>query len=152
MWGSFSDEMTSLSFTIAAGPRQHIRSWVRVPRGSWSCFTLSDSRLPQPGGPGPRSYIPQGQGEPVIPPGTGFPFRRLLRLARLRWKYSDPPPRGNRNCDLNYGWLCPLITPWHGSHGKHRLLLSAMRVYLTVTWQWMFYFWLLRECVYRAVA
>jgi hypothetical protein len=25
--------------------------------------------------------IPQEHGGPVIPPGTGFPFRRLLRLA-----------------------------------------------------------------------
>jgi hypothetical protein len=31
-------------------------------------------RDPQPGGPGPRIYIPQEQGDPVIPPGTGFPF------------------------------------------------------------------------------
>jgi hypothetical protein len=50
--------------------------------------------LPQPGGPGPRIYIPQEQGGPVIPPGTGFPFRRILRLTGLRWRYSNPPPRG----------------------------------------------------------
>jgi hypothetical protein len=31
-------------------------------------FIISDSRLPQPGGPGPRSYIPQGEGGPV--PGS----------------------------------------------------------------------------------
>jgi hypothetical protein len=36
---------------------------------------------PIPGGPSPRIYIPQEQGGPVVPPGTGFPFRRLLRLA-----------------------------------------------------------------------
>jgi hypothetical protein len=48
-------------------------------------FTVSDSRLPQPGGPGSRIYIPQEQGGPVMSPGTGFPFRRLLRLAGLRW-------------------------------------------------------------------
>jgi hypothetical protein len=41
---------------------------------------------PQPGGPGPRIYIPQDQGGPVIPPCTGFPFCCLLRLAGLlRW-------------------------------------------------------------------
>jgi hypothetical protein len=51
-------------------------------------------RLSQPGQPGPRVYIPQEQGGPVIPSGTGFPFRRLLRLAGLRWRYSTPPPRG----------------------------------------------------------
>jgi hypothetical protein len=39
---------------------------------------LSHLRLPQPGRPGSRIYIPQEQGGPVIPPGTGFPLRRLL--------------------------------------------------------------------------
>jgi hypothetical protein len=41
-------------------------------------------RFPQPGGRGSRIYIPRGHGGSVIPPGTGFPFRRLLRLAGLR--------------------------------------------------------------------
>jgi hypothetical protein len=41
-------------------------------------FTVSDSRLPQPGWPGPRIYIPQQHGGPVITPGTRFPFCRLL--------------------------------------------------------------------------
>jgi hypothetical protein len=54
-------------------------------------------RLPQSGGPGPRIYIPQEQGGPVIPPGAGFPFRRLLRLTGLRWRYCNPPPHGNCN-------------------------------------------------------
>jgi hypothetical protein len=38
----------------------------------------SQLRLPQPGGLGPRMYIPLEQGGPVISPGAGFPFRRLL--------------------------------------------------------------------------
>jgi hypothetical protein len=42
---------------------------------------IRDPPPPQPGGPGPRIYIPQGQGGPIILPGTGFRFRRLLRLA-----------------------------------------------------------------------
>jgi hypothetical protein len=50
-------------------------------------------RLPKPGGPDLSIYIPQEQGGPDIPPGTGFPFRRLLRLAGLRWKYSIPLPQ-----------------------------------------------------------
>jgi hypothetical protein len=49
---------------------------------------------PQPGGPGPRIYIPQERGGPVIILSTAFPFRRLLRLAGLRWSLSNPPPRG----------------------------------------------------------
>jgi hypothetical protein len=35
--------------------------------------TLSDKRLHQLGGPGPRIYIPQEQGGPVIPPVTVSP-------------------------------------------------------------------------------
>jgi hypothetical protein len=38
---------------------------------------LSHLKLPQPGGPGPRIYIPQEQAGPVILPGTGHPSRRL---------------------------------------------------------------------------
>jgi hypothetical protein len=45
-------------------------------------------RLPQPGGPGPRIYIPQEQGGPVIPPGTGFLLRRLLWLASYDSHYG----------------------------------------------------------------
>jgi hypothetical protein len=39
---------------------------------------LSHLGLPQPGGPGPRIYIPQEQGDPVMTPRIGFPFRLLL--------------------------------------------------------------------------
>jgi hypothetical protein len=46
-------------------------------------FTVSDSRRPQPGGSGPRIYIPQEQGGPVIPADTGFLFRHLQPLAGL---------------------------------------------------------------------
>jgi hypothetical protein len=66
-----------------------------VPLGSESHGTqdyilLSQfSRLHQPGEPGPRIYISQEQSGPVIPPGTGFPFCRFLRLAGLLWSYSQ---------------------------------------------------------------
>jgi hypothetical protein len=46
MWGAFSDERTGLSFTMAAGPRQHSHSWVRAPWDLRPYFTVSDSRLP----------------------------------------------------------------------------------------------------------
>jgi hypothetical protein len=55
-------------------------------------FTVLDSRIPHPGSPGPRIYIPKEESGPAISPGTGFPFDLLLRLAGLRWKYSTPPP------------------------------------------------------------
>jgi hypothetical protein len=43
-------------------------------------------------------YRPE-QDATVIPQDTGVPFRRLLPLAGLRWKYSTPPPY----------WCCILI-------------------------------------------
>jgi hypothetical protein len=52
-------------------------------RGTQDHILLSQFlRLSEPGGPGSHIYIPQEQGVPVIPLGTGFPFRLLLRLAR----------------------------------------------------------------------
>jgi hypothetical protein len=67
MWSAFSDEMTGLSFTIAAGPHERSHSRVLVPWGSRPYFTVSDWE---------------------------FPLCRLLRLAGLRWRYSIPPPHG----------------------------------------------------------
>jgi hypothetical protein len=43
---------------------------------------MSRQRLPQPGGPGPCIYILQEQCDPVIPPGTGFPFLSPLTTRR----------------------------------------------------------------------
>jgi hypothetical protein len=59
----------------------------QVPRGSWPYFTVSDSRLPQHGGPGPHIYIPHKQGGPVIAPSTGLSFRyKDLKLMQIREK------------------------------------------------------------------
>jgi hypothetical protein len=49
-------------------------------RGTRDHILLSRNR-DSLGGPVLRIYIPHKQGGPVIPPGTGFPLRRLLRLA-----------------------------------------------------------------------
>jgi hypothetical protein len=46
-----------------------------------------------------------------------FPFRRLLRLAGSRWKYSTPPPHGFW---LQLGWCFRYITRG-GPNRKHRL-------------------------------
>jgi hypothetical protein len=59
--------------------------------GSWPYFTVLDSKIPPPAGTRHRIYIPQEQGGPLISPGTGFSFHRLLRLAGLRWRCSNPP-------------------------------------------------------------
>jgi hypothetical protein len=54
--------------------RQCSHSQVWFPRDSRPHFTVSDSRLSQPGWPGPRIYIPQEQGGPVIPQPLGSLF------------------------------------------------------------------------------
>jgi hypothetical protein len=107
MWGGLSGERTGLPFTIAAGPRQRSDSRVGVPRDSWPYFTISDSRLPQPGGPGPRICMAQERGCQIIPPRTGLPLRRPLRLVGLRWGYSNQPPRGEITHSLNCRVNCP---------------------------------------------
>jgi hypothetical protein len=57
--------------------------------------SVSLASNPQPGRPGPCIYVPQWQSGPAIIPITGFPFRRLLGLAGLRRRYSNPPSHGN---------------------------------------------------------
>jgi hypothetical protein len=77
-----------------------------VPLGSESRVWVWDS--PQPGGPGPRTYIPQEQGGPDIPPGTGLgclyissvllgsgSARDLLSMLRSAWVKTLPLQRIN---------------------------------------------------------
>jgi hypothetical protein len=74
-----------------------ITHWLES-RRTHNHILLSHLRLPQPGGPGSCIYIPQEQGGPVIPPGTGFHLCLLLRLARLWWRYSNPSPHRAELC------------------------------------------------------
>jgi hypothetical protein len=85
LWGALSDERTGLQFAVQLliGPSR------AEPVTILYCLIWDSS---QPGGPGSCIYIPEEQGGPVIHPATGFPLRRLLRLARLWWRYSNPPP------------------------------------------------------------
>jgi hypothetical protein len=73
---------------------------------------LSHLRLLQPREPGSRIYIPQEQGGPVIPPGTGYPLSLLLRLAGLRRRYSNTPPTWRAWTPYIYppGTGCPSYT------------------------------------------
>jgi hypothetical protein len=47
-----------------------------------------------------------------------FPFRRLLRLSGLRWRYSASPPHGSLCWSIEFFFINTL----HGLHLKHRLL------------------------------
>jgi hypothetical protein len=88
----------NLLLQLLPGLARAVTLWSKS-RRTHGHILLSHLRLPQPERPGPIIYIPQEQGGPVMPPGTGFPFCRLLRLAGLRWSYSNQPPHDSeRNC------------------------------------------------------
>jgi hypothetical protein len=71
LWDALSDERTGLSFVCAAGLCQRSLSRVRIPWNSRPYFTVSDSRLP---------------------------FSSPSTTRRSRWRYSIPPPHGNKAC------------------------------------------------------
>jgi hypothetical protein len=53
----------------------------------------------------------------LLPQIRDFPFRRLVRLAGLRWRYSTLPPRRIRLLPFHY--IEYLLG--HGPHRKHRV-------------------------------
>jgi hypothetical protein len=69
---------------------------------------LSHLRLPQPGGPGSRIYIPREQGGPVIPPGTGFDWTDLSLNKRST---NDVTPSMSEV--ICYSWPRPAQWGWH---------------------------------------
>jgi hypothetical protein len=93
----------------------------------------------------PYFYIPQEQSDPAIPPDTGFPFRRLLRLTGLRSRYWNPPPHGvyfwlscvpilqiqlpresteNNASHISsfVAWIPVAVAKWRGLQGKQGLM------------------------------
>jgi hypothetical protein len=78
LWSLLWWQVCSLQVAVAVWPRQRSRSWVWVP---WDHILLSTFFTFPTWTGGPRIYTLQGLGGPVIPPSTGFAFRRLLRLA-----------------------------------------------------------------------
>jgi hypothetical protein len=91
MWSALSDERTGQPFTISAGGRQRSHSRVRVQLAHDHIYCLR-FKTPPTWRNMPQYLSPKDQ---VIPPGTGFPFHSLLRLAGLQWMYSNPPPHGS---------------------------------------------------------
>jgi hypothetical protein len=126
---------------------------IRVTLGSKSGTSrdhhlLSHLILLRAEGPGPCLYISQAQGGPVIPRGTGFPFRCLLRFAGLRLRYSSPPPPGYTSSDsTTSGCEMSLVPSRQGLHIRHfprlrHLRLTAERLLLPAVS-------ILRECLLR---
>jgi hypothetical protein len=88
MWGALSDKRMGLYFSFVDGTRQRSLFRVQVLRDSWPYFTVSNLRLRQPRGPGPRFFYHIGRGWPSYTSGNGFPLCRFLRLTGLWWRYS----------------------------------------------------------------
>jgi hypothetical protein len=82
--------------------------------GSESCGTHDHTLLsqirdsPNMEGQVPVFISPMNRVTQLYTSGIGFPFRRLLRFAALRWRYSNPPPRGKlptaTESELFYDW------------------------------------------------
>jgi hypothetical protein len=91
MWGTLSDEMMGVSFTCCLpSPAQSFSG--PSPAGlTIICYCFRFQTSPTWRARSPYLYHPE-QGGLVIPPGTAIHFRRLLRLAGIRWSYSNPPP------------------------------------------------------------
>jgi hypothetical protein len=58
-----------------------------------SYFTVSDPRLPQPGGQVPVFISPRNREAQLYPQALGSLFLRLLLLAGLRWRWTSSRPK-----------------------------------------------------------
>jgi hypothetical protein len=91
-------------------------------RGTHDHILLSQIR----DSPNLEGEVPPEQGGPVITPGTGFPFRRLLRLLGLRWMYSTPPPHGRHRKHRFQQFYCCVTQLPHGLNTEHRFPVSSL--------------------------
>jgi hypothetical protein len=81
--------------------------------------------------------VPHEQGVPVIPPGTGIPFRRLLRLTGLRRRYSIPPPHGSECLLIWTAAYIVLRYPWtHLLIARILGIVYSMFVYTEACFDW----------------
>jgi hypothetical protein len=94
--------------------------------GTHDHILQSQIQDPQPGGPGPHIYIPQEQGGPVIPPGSGIPFCHLLRDTGLWWRCSTSPSH-RIDSDLILFCTTYIVSRW--AHRKHICCLALDILY-----------------------
>jgi hypothetical protein len=131
MWGALSDERTGLPFTIAAGPRQRILSWVRIPSGLVTIFYClrfeafqtwrARSSYLYPPGIGWPSYTPRSESESYITTDG--------QSASLSW--NKAPIWGLRPdfyyCQLWFCW-CGALSLTRGRVWRLQLLLGLASV------------------------
>jgi hypothetical protein len=82
-----------LFIQLLLGACQSSHSWAAVPQNSRPYFTVSFGTPPTWRARFLYLY-PPGTEWPSYTPEHWIPICRLLRLAGLRWRYSNPPPHG----------------------------------------------------------
>jgi hypothetical protein len=110
--GALSSERTCLPFTVATGSCQRGHSRVRVPRDSWPYFTVSYSRLLQPGGQGLRICLPQALGSLFV---TSYDSQGCDGGIRIRLHAAV----------TDWWQLVLIIYHRHGPHRKGKLKNST---------------------------
>jgi hypothetical protein len=116
MWCALSEERTGLYFTISAGYRERSHSRSRVPWGSWSYISVSDSRLSKPGGVGPRIFLSHRSSLAQI-------LVSLFVASYDSQGYGGGIRIAPHVVSISPSSLCPtvlIITSRHGSHRNHR--------------------------------
>jgi hypothetical protein len=66
----------------------------------------------------------QREGGPVTAGGTGFHFRRFLRLAELRWGYSNSSPHGE--FEISFGIIRRKLQRLEAENTRNRLQIFSI--------------------------
>jgi hypothetical protein len=86
---------SSLSSSLAWQPfMDHSFPWISWQQNFLRSLAVNPTPKPEPGGPGLRVATPppRRQGNPAVPPGTGYPFQSPFYYTHeLRWDCSYPP-------------------------------------------------------------
>jgi hypothetical protein len=98
------------SFKITAGCRQRSLSQVEIPWGSRPYFTVSDSRLHQPGGPGPRIFYLQGIQWSSYTPRHSVPFTSLPTIRRATVEVFGTASTRLQLSNSRINYVSPFIT------------------------------------------
>jgi hypothetical protein len=112
LWDAFSEERAGLQFAV-----QSLNGLSRTkPVTILDCLIWDSLNLE---GQVPGNIHPPETGLPSYTPphpGTEFPLCRLLRLAGLRWKFSDSHPHGNNTFYINKVQFAACLGSWEYSH------------------------------------
>jgi hypothetical protein len=114
LWGALSDERTGLQFAVQSpiGPRR-AEPLTKLYSLIWDSPNLE--------GQVPVFISPRNRAAQL------YPLRRLLRLAGLRWRYSNPPPHGFCFVSDAYRKFYVLPLRWWGDSCNKRRPFSYFR-------------------------